>query len=143
MYYTRQCGKFVFKVSYNSEFCNMLTLSHKKLEVYQQALLFTKLVYKITERFPKAEQFGLSSQLRRATVSVLSNIAEGVSRSSDKEKIRFLEVSRSSLVEADTQLEIAFSLMYCNKEALEELSPICHQVFAMITGLIRKYNKPE
>ncbi len=88
----KQCGKDVFKGSYNSEFCNMLTLSHKKLEVYQQALLFTKLVYKITEGFPKAEQFGLSSQLRRATVSVLSNIAEGVSRSSDKEKIRFLEV---------------------------------------------------
>lgn len=119
----------------------MLTLAHKNLEVYKKALQFTKLVYKITDGFPKSEQFGLSSQIRRAAVSVISNIAEGSSLTSDKEKSRFFEVSRGSLVEVDTQLEIAFLLHYCQKENLDELSPICHQIFAMITGLIKKSSK--
>lgn len=120
----------------------MLTLAHKKMEVYKLSLQITKIIYEITADFPKTEQYGLSSQLRRAAVSVLSNIAEGASRISEKEKVRFFEISRGSLVEVDTQLEIALSLNYCKVEKLEEFTPICHQVFAMISGLIKKHSKP-
>ena len=99
----------------------MLTLSHKKLEAYSLAFQLAKIIYEITEGFPKSEQYGLSSQLRRAAVSVLSNIAEGASRYSPKEKIRFFEISRASLVEVDTQLELSSALKYYSGEKSEAL----------------------
>ena len=90
----------------------MLKLSHKNLDVYKISLLLVKEVYSISKTFPNEERFGLVSQLRRAVVSVSSNIAEGASRISSLEKKRFYEISRSSAVEIDTQFEIAVSLGY-------------------------------
>ena len=81
----------------------MLDLSHKNLDVYQMALKFVDEVYKITSFFPKDEKYGLTSQLRRAAISVCSNIAEGAAKVSKKEKKKFYEIARSSLVETDTQ----------------------------------------
>ncbi len=80
----------------------MLNLAHKKLDVWKKSLTLVSQVYKLTQSFPREEQFGLISQLRRASVSVISNIAEGFARSSEIETKRFLEISRSSLVEVDT-----------------------------------------
>ncbi len=82
----------------------MLNLSHKKLDVWNHSIELIKIIYKLTENFPKHEIYGLSGQIRRASVSIASNIAEGCSRKSTLEKKRFLEISRSSLVEVDTQL---------------------------------------
>jgi four helix bundle protein len=94
----------------------MLKLAHKNLEVYQIALNLVKEVYHVTEKFPKEEQFVLVSQLRRAVISVCSNLAEGSARYSKAEKKRFYEISRSSLVEVDTQFEISLILEYLQKK---------------------------
>ena len=114
----------------------MLQLSHKKLEVYKITLILIKEIYIITKEFPDAEKFGLITQLRRASVSVCSNIAEGSSRKTDAEKRRFLEISRSSLVEIDTQIEIALMLNYVKKENITELENCISRVFQMLSKMI-------
>ena len=114
----------------------MLQLSHKKLEVYKITLILIKEIYIITKEFPDAEKFGLITQLRRASVSVCSNIAEGSSRKTDAEKRRFLEISRSSLVEIDTQIEIALMLNYVKKENITELENCISHVFQMLSKMI-------
>ena len=88
----------------------MLKLNHKKLEVWNKGIELVAEIYMITKFLPKEEIFGLSSQLRRASVSVISNIAEGSARKSSLERKRFYEISRSSLVEIDAQIEIAHRL---------------------------------
>ncbi len=87
-------------------------MTHKDLEVYKLSLDLVEVVYKLTERFPSSENFGLTSQLRRAAVSVPSNIAEGSSRGSTKDFIRFLNIASGSLSEIETQLVIAERLGY-------------------------------
>ena len=116
----------------------MLQLSHKKLDVYKTSLSLIKEIYLLTAKFPDTEKFGLTNQLRRAAVSVCSNIAEGSSRKSDVEKKRFLEISRSSLVEIDTQIEIALMLKYLDKENIVELESCISRVFLMLTAMIVK-----
>ena len=116
----------------------MLELSHKKLDIWKFSLDLVLKIYTLTSQFPKGELFGLTIQLRRASVSVSSNIAEGLSRTSKLEKIRFLEISRSSLVEIDTQLEIALKLKFCNKSELIEIEKLINSLFAMITSLKKK-----
>ena len=81
----------------------MLELSHKKLEVYKVSLNLVNEVYELTKLFPKEEIYVLVSQLKRSAISTSSNIAEGAARRSKKEKQRFYEVARSSVVEVDTQ----------------------------------------
>ena len=116
----------------------MLDLSHKKLDIWNLSLDLVTKIYGLTSSFLKEELFGLTSQLRRASVSVSSNIAEGLSRTSKLEKIRFLEISRSSLVEIDTQLEIALKLNLCHKNELAEIEKLLNSLFAMITSLKKK-----
>lgn len=116
----------------------MLNLSHKKLDIWKFSLDLVLKIYTLTKKYPKEETFGLISQLRRASISVSSNVAEGLSRTSALEKIRFLEISRSSLVEIDTQLEISITLGYCKEADLEEIDKLLNSLFAMITGLIKK-----
>ena len=114
----------------------MLDLSHKNLEVYKVALLLVKEVYSVTKLLPKDELYGLTSQLRRAAVSVSSNLAEGAARKSAKEKKRFYEISRSSLVEVDTQMEISLLLEYVKKESLVQLEKYSESVFRMLSKMI-------
>ena len=118
----------------------MLQLSHKNLEVYTIAMQLLEEVYKATEAFPKQEQFGLISQIRRATVSVCSNIAEGASRKSKQEKKRFYEISRSSLVEMDTHFEIAILIGYYKKEQVNELEKNMESVFRILSKMIDNLN---
>ena len=99
----------------------MINLSHKKLDVWKLSINVTAIIYEITLLFPKHELYGLTSQLRRASVSVPSNIAEGAARKSAKERCRFYEIARSSLVEIDTQLEIAKQLNYVTKSNLNKV----------------------
>ena len=114
----------------------MLDLSHKKLEVYKISLLMVKEIYRLTKFFPKEEQFVLVSQLRRAAVSVCSNLAEGAARKSSKEKKRFYEISRSSLVEIDTQIEISLLQDYLKEETIKTLNEYIESIFRMLSKMI-------
>jgi four helix bundle protein len=114
----------------------MLKLSHKNLDVYKIALDLVKQVYQLTKAYPKEERFVLVTQLRRAAISVCSNLAEGAARRSVKEKIRFYEISRSSLVEVDTQFEISLVLEYLKNEQIKELEKYLESVFKMLSKMI-------
>ena len=114
----------------------MLALSHKKLDVYLLSLKLVKDIYKVTGQFPQEEKFGLISQLRRAAVSVCSNIAEGAARRSKLEKKRFYEISRSSVVEIDTQFEIAILLEYVTYIPIAEIEQNLESVFKMLSKMI-------
>lgn len=114
----------------------MLQLSHKKLDVYQIALKLVKEVYTITQNFPSEERFLIVNQVRRAAISVCSNLAEGSARKSKQEKIRFFEISRSSAVEIDTQFEIVLILQYVKNDQIKQLEQYLESVFRMISKLI-------
>ena len=118
----------------------LLQLSHKNLEVYNISLKLIKEIYKVTATFPREEQYVLISQIRRAAVSVCSNIAEGASRISKREKKRFYEISRSSLVEIDTQFEIAIALQYYKSGQIEELEQYLESIFRMLSKMIDNLN---
>ena len=114
----------------------MLNLSHKNLDVYTISKQLVKEVYKTTGTFPKEEQFVIISQIRRAAVSVCSNIAEGASRRSKREKKRFYEISRSSLVEMDTQFEIAIILEYYKAGQMKEMEQYVESIFRILCKMI-------
>ncbi len=114
----------------------MLELSHKNLQVYQFALKLVKEVYQHTQTYPKEKQFVLVSQIRRAAISVCSNIAEGAARISKQEKKRFYEISRSSLVEIDTQIEISLILDYIKKDEIDQLEVYLESTFKMLSKMM-------
>ena len=115
----------------------MLNLSHKQLEVWKIGIDLVSNIYKLTADFPASELYGITNQLRRASVSVPSNISEGVARSSHLERKRFYEIARSSLVEIDTQLEIALNLQFCLDEDVQPISKMMNRLFALLSGLIK------
>src|SRR5688572_8923149 len=121
----------------------MLNLSHKNLEVYQISLKLIKEVYKATRLFPKEEQFVLTSQIRRAAISVCCNIAEGAARTSRPEKKRFYEISRSSAVELDTQFEIGIILEYYRNGQMKELEQYLESVFRMLGKMIENLDRDK
>lgn len=114
----------------------MLNLNHKKLDVWKKSIEFVSDIYQSTDKFPKTEIYGLTNQLRRAAVSIPSNIAEGASRKSSLERKRFYEIARSSLVEIDTQLEIALRLNFSTGEKLKNITDKMNHIFAMLSKLI-------
>ena len=116
----------------------MLNLSHKKLDVWEHSIELIKIIYKLTEEFPKNEIFGITNQMRRCSVSISSNIAEGCSRKSTNEKRRFFEISRSSLVELDTQLEISLQLSYLDLNNMNYIDELINKLFAKLSNLILK-----
>ena len=90
--------------------------THKDLRVWQQSIEMVTSIYLMTQSIPKEEMFGLVSQLRRASVSVPSNIAEGYARGTDKEKLHFLRISSGSMSEVETQLMLSLNLGYIDQE---------------------------
>ena len=119
----------------------MLKLNHKQLDVWKAGIELVKEIYHITEAFPKDEHFGISSQLRRASVSIVSNISEGLSRNTKLDIRRFLQLARSSLVEMDSQIEISLQLNFCTKEQIIKLDELSNHIFAMLTNMIKKYSQ--
>ena len=113
-----------------------LELAHTKLDVFQAAKQFVLTCYKETKSFPREEKFAMISQIRRAALSVHLNIAEGCSRKSEKERKRYYEIARGSIVEVDTALDIAVSLNYTTKEKLNELGTFMIRCFQMVSKLI-------
>ena len=93
----------------------------KDLEIWKKSRLFCSTIYEVTSKFPQSEKFGLTNQLRRASVSIPSNIAEGSSRQSNKDFSRFLQITLGSAYEIETQLLIAFDLKFIEKEVLDVL----------------------
>lgn len=103
----------------------------KELEIWKKSRLFCSEIYKITSNFPESEKLGLTNQLRRASVSIPSNIAEGSSRSSNKDFSRFLQITLGSAYEIETQLLIAYDLKFINNEELEKLSQNLESIIKM------------
>lgn len=94
-------------------------------------------IYKVTSAFPKEELFGLTNQIRRASVSVPSNIAEGEARNSDKEFLRFLYIAMGSVQEIDTQLLITLNLKYISISDYDHLTTLLEQIAKKLNGLIK------
>ncbi len=108
----------------------------EKLEVYQRAVDFANVVYKLTKNFPKNEQFGIVSQLRRASLSISLNIAEGTGRYNNPERRQFYRMGRASIHECVPLLELSFRQDYIDLKRHEELKQECVGLAKMVSGLI-------
>lgn len=113
----------------------MATFAFEKLEVWKLSVEFVISLYKITDSFPKEERFGLTSQIRRATVSISSNIAEGSSRNTSKDQRRFYNIAYSTAIEVMNQLIIANKLEYLSNSEYKKLRTDLEQITRMINGL--------
>ena len=114
--------------------------THKDLDVWMKSMDFVTMLYKKTATFPKEEIYGLTNQMRRAAVSIPSNIAEGAARKSNKEFIQFLHIALGSTVEIETQLIISKNLKFIDDESFIELDKERNEIGRMLFGLI-KYRK--
>jgi len=115
----------------------------KDLEVWKKSRLFCSEIYSITSKFPETEKFGLTNQLRRAAVSIPSNIAEGSSRHSNKDFIRFLQMTLGSAYEVETQLLIAYDLKFINQKELDSLLKNLESIIKMTLNLNLLSNKSK
>ena len=108
----------------------------KNLEIWNHGIQIVKQVYKLSQKFPADEKFGLISQISRAAVSIPSNIAEGFERETTKEFIRFLYIAKASSGEFRSQLYLAFDLDYMTKDEFSKLNLKVNEVSKLISGLI-------
>jgi four helix bundle protein len=113
-----------------------LALKHTQLDIYDCSKQFVLLCYKMVKLFPLEEKYNLTSQLKRASLSVHLNLSEGCSRKSEAERKRFFEISRGSLIEVDTIFDIAIELNYCTKQELEETGIQIIKLFQMLSKMI-------
>ncbi len=109
---------------------------HKDLDVYKKSIEFVVKIYSITQNFPKEETYGLINQLRRAAISITSNIAEGCARITDKQVSNFVNIALGSLAEIEAQLEISVALGYISD--LSELNEDFNSLKSLLLGL-KKY----
>jgi four helix bundle protein len=112
---------------------------HEGLEVWKDSMDLVEVVYRFSSGFPDAERFGLTSQIRRAAVSIPSNIAEGAARRSSPEYLRFLSIARGSLSELDTQQQLAVRLQFVETSA--SLDALIDKIFAKLTALMNAIDK--
>lgn len=110
--------------------------SFRELTVWQRAMELTVAIYKLTRGFPREEQYGLTAQIRRAAVSIPSNIAEGQGRATAGEFKQFLGIARGSMCEVQTQLEIARTLSFGNAKLIDDAEALSNEVRKMLFGLI-------
>jgi four helix bundle protein len=113
----------------------MYTFSFERLDVWIKSRLLTKKIYQFTQAFPDYEKFGMAGQLRRAIISVCSNIAEGSSRKSKKDQVHFYNIAFSSLMETLNQLIISNDLEYIDSQSLAESRNEIHTISMMLNGL--------
>lgn len=114
------------------------TSSYKDLIVWQKGILLVKQIYKLTGIFPSEEKFGLVSQLRRAAVSIPSNIAEGQARRTTGDFVHFISNAEGSVAEVETQLLIAVELSFCTKAQADTCSELLEEIRKMLNALRRK-----
>ena len=115
---------------------------YKKLEDYTIGKELVLHVYELLKKFPKEEQYALCDQLRRAVISVPSNIAEGLGRLSEKEQVRFIEIAYGSLLEVETQLELACDLHYISEEDLDGVMALVDREAKLLSGLRSRRIEP-
>jgi four helix bundle protein len=120
----------------------MKTRHFRDLQVWQRSMVLVRDIYTATQGFPKNEVFGLTSQLRRAAVSVPSNLAEGHGRTSDKSFAVFVGQARGSLFELETQLELSSSLGFLDPRTLDLLLKECTEIARMLNGLLNTLKQP-
>lgn len=113
--------------------------NYENLKIWQKSISVAKNIYQLTASFPNEERFGLIAQMRRSSVSIASNIAEGAGRGTDKDFRRFLDISYGSLSELDTQLHIARMLEFCSMEDYENLKNEIQEIQKMIYSLIKTF----
>ena len=112
--------------------------SFRRLDVYQESKNYVLYIYELLKQFPKEEQYALCDQLRRAAVSIPSNLVEGMGRVSIKEQIHFIEIAFGSLNETICQLDIAYELNYISQEQLIQSEKLAKQLIRMLSSLKRK-----
>lgn len=116
-------------------------VSYRDLDVWQQSRLLAKNIYQLTKKFPKEEQFGLTNQLRRAAISVPSNIAEGCGRNHFKDSVQFFFISRGSLYEIETQLVLATDLEIISETALNQVMDQVTRCKKLLNGFINYFQE--
>ena len=112
---------------------------YRKLNVYHKSLELVKMVYLLTGSFPTSERMGLINQIQRAVISVPSNIAEGMGRFSNKERIHFLEIANGSLMEVMCQLEVSLLLGYITQKQFDEQELFISETTKMLIGLRKTF----
>ena len=110
---------------------------HRKLDVWKKSMEFVKDIYEATNSFPKSEVYGLTSQMRRATISIPSNLAEGAARKGTKEFKQFLNIAQGSISELDTQIELAHMLDYIDLKIYGDFMDKLSTISKMLFGLSR------
>ena len=117
--------------------------THRDLDVWKKAIEFVTLIYKTSATFPKEEMSGLTNQMRRAAVSIPSNIAEGAARKTNKEFIQFLYVALGTTMEIETQLIISYKLGFIGKNMFNQLDNERDDIGRMLIEIIKEPNKIE
>ena len=117
--------------------------SYKDLDAWKKSMQLVKEVYLLTKGFPKDELYGLTSHIKRAAVSIPANIAEGIGRNYKKDTTQFLHISRGSLYELETLLNIAEMISILKAEDFTSISENINECARIINGLIAYYEKPE
>jgi four helix bundle protein len=117
--------------------------NYEKLETWQEAIAFAGMIYTVTKRFPADERFGLTNQMRRAAVSISSNIAEGSSRSSRNEFARFVEIATGSIFEVVSQAFIAKEQGFLSESDFKQIYDSSEKLGKMLSGLRRSLIKPK
>ncbi len=116
---------------------------HKRLEAWKLGMELATAVYRVTSEFPAEERYGLTAQMRRAAVSVPSNIAEGAARSTKRDFVNFLHTARASLSELDTQVQLAVALGYAQDNAVRPIDELMTKVDKTVAGLIKFLRKDD
>ncbi len=119
----------------------MATSNYKQLQAWQNGMELVRRVYHLTRSFPRHEIFGLSSQVQRAAISVPANIAEGHTRGTTKEFLRFVAIAHGSLAEVETMCLVARDLHYIDAESLGQLAGLCDVTGRMLGSLRRTLTK--
>lgn len=117
----------------------MAVNDYKELLAYQKSYELVLQIYELTGCYPKEEVYGLTSQIRRAAVSIPSNIAEGFMRG-PKEYIQFLKIARGSTAELETQLSLSKDLGYCGTQDYQKIQPLVQEVLRLVTSYITRMN---
>ncbi len=113
--------------------------SYKKLDAWKKAMLLIKEIYTVTKLYPKEELFALTSQTKRAAISIAANIAEGVGRNYKKDTIQFLHIARGSLYEVETLLNIAVMVEIISEEQFHPFEAMVDEEIRILNGLIKSY----
>ena len=121
----------------------MEVFGYRKLVAYQKAKEVVKRTYKLLKKFPAEERYAMCDQLRRASVSITSNIAEGVNRFSVKDKAHFIEVAYGSLMEVSSQFEIAEDLGYVTSEERLSMDQLIEEDARLLSGLLNSYKPAD